>query len=418
MWSTCNDMDLYLRIGMFTTERRKRLRLRTKRGIMELYLQFGHGMMQHCRHLITEWGGGTAVLSPRDLNTDQLHRLATNITDLDGGRVLLDPQFYLPHADHERLCAYDYWPSSYETGSFFEGQPLLVLLEKLRDLNGALGSYAMLLPGLLAAEIDDDWLESQRAVLDEGRNLLGDRLLYPTIALSADAVRSQDQIASLLEAASDWRAKGYYIVCEHPNGEYLVEDPNWLANVLDLAAGLRLVGAKVILGYCNHQMLVAATAKTNAICSGTWMNVRSFPPGKFRRAYDEEVRRRATWYYCPQALSEYKIPFLDVAHRQNVLHRMAPAAELDGGYASHLFDGPQPTAIGLTEQLAFRHYLHCLRGQVRNTHGTSYDEAVGIQDSLLDNAEELLGDWCLLSKPSLRSVGRHERMAAAELNRS
>ncbi len=29
-----------------------------------------------------------------------------------------------------------------------------------------------------------------------------------------------------------------------------------------------------------------------------------------------------------------------------------------------------------------------------------------------------LGAWCLLSKPSLRSVGRHERMAAAELNRS
>ena len=35
-----------------------------------------------------------------------------------------------------------------------------------------------------------------------------------------------------------------------------------------------------------------------------------------------------------------------------------------------------------------------------------------------DAFDTLLGDWCLLSKPSLQSVGRHEIMAAAELNQS
>lgn len=358
---------------------------------MELYLQFGYGMMQHCLHLLSEWSGGTAVLSPRDLNDDQLRRLSASIAEVDAGRVLLDPQFYLPHADHERLCAHDYWPCEYETGAFFQGRHLRTLLEKLRSLNDSLESYAVILPGLLATEIDDDWLESQRAVLEEGQLIIDDRPLYATIALGADAVRSQDQIASLLEAASDWRAHAYYVVCEHPNGEYLVQDPNWLANVLDLSAGLRLTGAKVILGYCNHQMLATATVRVNAICSGTWMNVRSFPPDKFRSIYDEEVRRRATWYYCPQALSEYKIPFLDVAQRQNLLERMAPAPELDGGYVSHLFEGPQPTAVGLTEQLAFRHYLHCLRGQVQSTQGSGYDEVMAIQNALLDSAEDLLG---------------------------
>ena len=358
---------------------------------MELYLQFGHGMMQHCRHLISEWRGGTAVLSPRDLNDEQLHRLSAAIRELDGGRVLLDPQFYLPHADHERLCAHDYWPPEYQTGAFFQGQHLRTLLTKLRDLNSALGSFAVLLPGLLAHEIDDDWLEIQRTVLDEAGQLLGSTPPYLTIALGAEAVRSQDQIASLLEAATDWRAPGYYVVCEHPSGEYLVQDPIWVANVLDLAAGLRLTGAKVILGYCNHQMLVAATVKVDAICSGTWMNVRSFPPDKFRVAYEEEIRRRATWYYCPQALSEYKIPFLDIAQRQNLLERMAPAPELDGGYASRLFDGPQPTAVGFTEQLAFRHYLHCLRAQVQSAPDAGYDEVVAHQHAMLDSAENLLG---------------------------
>lgn len=89
--------------------------------------------------------------------------------------------------------------------------------------------------------------------------------------------RTQTHVALLLEKAEAWKARSYYIVCEHPNGQYLVEDPNWVANVLDISAGLRLIGSEVILGYCTHQMLVAGAAKVNAIASGTWMNVRSFP---------------------------------------------------------------------------------------------------------------------------------------------
>lgn len=357
---------------------------------MELYLQFGYGMMQHCRHLISDWGGGTAVLSPRDLNDKQLRTLATEVTGLKGGAVLLDPQFYLPHADHERLCSHDYWPSDYNTGAFFQGNALRELLRRLLDLNEGIGAREIILPGLLATAVDDSWLEAERAVLEAGRELARDRPLFTTIALDADTTRNQDHIAALLEVVPGWESDGFYIVCEHPKGDYLVQDPNWLANVLDLAAGLRLAGARVIIGYCNHQMLAASVVRANAICSGTWMNVRSFPPDKFRSTYDEEIRQRATWYYCPQALSEYKMPFLDIAQRQRLLNRMAPPPELDGGYSRHLFEGSQPSTVGFSEQVAFRHYLHSLRGQIQSLESTGYDEAQASQTRLLDGAEDLL----------------------------
>ena len=32
---------------------------------MELFLQFGYGMMEHCRVLLSAWGGGTTILSPQ-----------------------------------------------------------------------------------------------------------------------------------------------------------------------------------------------------------------------------------------------------------------------------------------------------------------------------------------------------------------
>ncbi len=357
---------------------------------MDLYLQVGHGMMEHCRHLLGVWGGGTAILSPRDLDDRQLHTLSDQLRALPGGQVLLDPQFFLPHADHVRLRSHAFWPDAYETASFFEGSALRDLISKLVDLNTGLGTAGLILPGLLAVGIDDDWVHTQNSILDVGRELGGDRQVLMTIALNADTTRDQDQIAALLEVASSWKADGFYVVFEHPGGDYLVQDPNWLANVLDLVAGLRLTGAIVVVGYCNHQMLATSVAGANALCSGTWMNVRSFPPDKFRTAYDDEIRRRSTWYYCPQSQSEYKIPFLDIAQRRGVLNEMAPSPALDGGYVRGLFEGPQPSTIDFSEQPAFRHYLYALRGQAQSVARDTYDEALAAQSELLDRAEVLL----------------------------
>lgn len=357
---------------------------------MELGLQFGYGMMEHCRHLVSAWGGGTVVLSPRDLNDDQLRRLSAGLLELAHSRVLLDPQFYLPHADHERLCSHSYWPANYESGAFWSGIGLANLLAQLGNLNAELKTSAFILPGLLADRVDDDWLATQSMVLEEAASRGGKRELYMTVALGADATRDQDQIAKLLEAAAEWSPGGYYIVCEHPDGQYLVADPNWLANVLDLVAGFKLLGRRVILGYCNHQMLIASAAKIDAICSGTWMNVRSFPPDKFRTQYEEEIKQRTTWYYCPQALSEYKVPFLDIAHRLRLLPQMKPPATLKSTYADALFSGVQPSSVGFTEQAAFRHFLQCLRSQCIGSSLGTFDETVSEHERALDDAESLL----------------------------
>lgn len=357
---------------------------------MELQLQFGYGMMEHCRTLLTQWQGGTVILSPRDLTDEQLGRFSASLHEIGGTGLLLDPQFYLPHADHERLCSHHYWPTEYQTGTFWQGPALQTLLERLRDLNRRLDTSSFVLPGMLAAQVDEDWLGIQQSTLEEAAALNTGQRLMMTIALSADASRSPDQIANLLERAERWRPDSFYVVIEHPNGQYLVDDPNWLANVIDLAAGLRLTRRPVVLGYCNHQMLIAALARTTAIASGTWMNVRSFPPEKFVTDYEEEMKQRATWYYCPQALSEYKIPFLDIAARLRLLDRMAPPADLDGGYSTPLFSGAQPSSVGFTEQSAFRHYLYALRQQVLRGSQTTFDEAVDGHRRTLDDAETTL----------------------------
>lgn len=356
---------------------------------MQLQLQFGFGMMDHSRSLIDAWNGGTVVLSPRDLSAAQLERLAGEITALPNGNVLLDPQFYLPHADHERLTSHDYWPASYDTSDFWSGAELRQLIGKLSDLNRKLACKAFILPSLFAEKVDDDWIAQQKVVIDEAQGV-SNLPLFATVALGADAVKSDESIDDVLAAAETWGVAGTYLVCEHPRGEYLITDPSWLANVLDLVAGLRLKGKTVIVGYCNHQMLALACVGANAIASGTWMNVRSFPPAKFRTQYDDEIKQRAIWYYCPQALSEYKVPFLDIAKKQGVLAQMRAPADLGSIYAETLFSGIQPTAVNWAEQSAFRHYLQCVRTQAVQASLGSFDATADAHERALDVAETLL----------------------------
>ena len=126
---------------------------------MELYLQVGWGMMAHCRALIEEWGGGTVILSPRDLSRRQLIGLSGDLHNV-GGAALLDPQFYLPRADHHRLTSHSYWPEDYDTAAF-AGEGRQVMMQELADLNKLLGTTHFIVPGERAETANDTWLESQ-----------------------------------------------------------------------------------------------------------------------------------------------------------------------------------------------------------------------------------------------------------------
>lgn len=357
---------------------------------MELALQCGWGMMQLNCALVGRWGGGTVILSPRDKTPDQVRRHAGDV-QRGGGSVLLDPQFFLPHADHERLRSHEFWPPEYETSAFWSGPALAQLVASLGALNREIGTRGFIVPGMLAARVDADWLYCQNAAIDATRALDIGLPLYQTIALSEDAMKDENQVHEVLEGADNWRANGYYLVIEHPRGEYLVDDPNWMVNTLDLVAGLRLRGAEVILGYSTHQLLASAVADATMLASGTWMNVRSFPPEKFRVPDEEEQRRNATWYYCPQALSEYKIAYLDVAFEAGVLNAMAPAPEMTSPDAAMLFSGVRPSSVPFRQSPeAFSHYLQCLRVQASVQRMGTFDETYSAQMRMLDSAEALL----------------------------
>jgi hypothetical protein len=345
-------------------------------------------MMGHTRDLLAKWGGGAVILSPRDLTEDQLVRVSVDVRKTDA-EPLLDPQCYAKDADHHRLTQHAYWQAvhSYQTGAFTGGAGTAKLLSELALLAGRMGVTQHLLPGLLAPVVNDDWFVSQESIIEEAHSHFGTEPLYCTIALSAEAMSHEDQVEAVVDRAAAWPVEGAYVVVETPS-PYLVDDPGWLTNLLLLCSGLKLAGKRVVVGYCSHQMLCLASAGVDAIASGTWLNVRAFPPDKFYRADEDEISRRTTWFYAPSALSEYKIPFLDMARRNGVLDRMRPPAGFDAEYARPLFEGAQPTSVNWGEQNAFRHYLTSLHTQVANARQNTFEATINAHRTLLNEAEK------------------------------
>lgn len=103
------------------------------------------------------------------------------------------------------------------------------------------------------------------------------------------------------------------------------------------------------MGYSNQQTLIASCVGVNAIASGTWMNVRAFPPEKFDEEYENEKKSHHPWYYLPQAFSEYRVQSMDVAQRLGVLMEMIIPPMFNSSFAAMLFAGTEPSDVGLSE---------------------------------------------------------------------
>lgn len=355
---------------------------------MELYVQMGHGMQSMCKELLSYWGGNsTIIISPQNIQPKSLSSFSATIKRLNG-RLLFDPQLYFPRKYHKNLSNYSYWPkdgiTKIEMGDCDD------IIRELAKINHTIGSEAFILPSSIEKKVDHRWNAIQQAIIacaTKAANGLG---LLHTISLSGELMMDETQIENIIQYAEQWEIEGVYIVCEHPERYYLVDKPLWVTNLLALVAGMKRQGKTVIVGYASHQMLCLALAKCDAIASGNFLNVRWFQPEHFETIESDEISRRATWYYCPQALSEFKVPFLDIAKRMDKLSVMAPPPEMRNQYCEMLFGEVLPSTTGYGEKEAHRHYLHCLRHQcLESTRGT-YEETRDAHLLVLETAEQLL----------------------------
>ena len=354
---------------------------------MDFYIQMGHGMQTMCKELTSEWGGSKIILSPLNLPPERLEKFTSDIEKVNDS-VLFDPQLYFPRKYHKNLAKYNYWPQDEITN--LENGNCDTLIGKLYELNKRISTSSFILPSFIVSKIDHRWNALQQSYITKAQSYSPDKALISTVAITGEVLSDSTQVEQIIQYIEHWNVEGIYIVCEHPDRYYLVDQPLWLSNLLALVAGIKRQHKKVIVGYASHQMLCLAMAKCDAIASGNFLNVRWFKPEHFETMEDDGISRRAIWYYCPQALSEYKVPFLDIAQRMGKLDVMKPAPEMMNPYCDMLFAGSLPSSTGYKESHAHRHYLCCLRYQSLMATRDSYSETMDSQLLILETAEQIL----------------------------
>lgn len=348
---------------------------------MKLYLQMGHGMQNISRNLIKLWGEGNIILSPVNINQEKAVFYARSIQELKG-RVLFDPQLFSPRNGNAKLQMYDYWPQGTISDSTFYNN----INVKLLKLNNELGCEKIILPGVIIDESNFTKVYSQIFQSADYFRLKTDKKLLATICLKAEAIRNLQFIEELIETLKTIDVDGYYVILEPSKGEYINTDNMWAMGMIKLIACLKLHRREVIVGYSNHQSLILSLAKVDGIGSGTYANTRAFQPKRFQFQDGKEVMKKSTWYYLPDAFTEYKATLLDVAKQRSFLNYFEPQLDYRNNFSAMLFSGARPSSTNYNETNSFYHYLYCLKKQCELMTKPSYDETYSTYEFLLNSA--------------------------------
>lgn len=322
----------------------------------------------------------STILSPRDLTPAQAISIGKNLNKI-GGHVFFDPQMYAPRSERGCLSEYEYRPQGFQTDSSNWNS----ILDRLYELNDDIGTTHFILPCRFLRKVAD--IHETVRIVEKA-----DRFSKPKLAslcLASSVLMDSNAIDFILTIVGAWHVDGFYLIAEHPEHGYFSDNPIWLANLLKLCAGIKAGKKHLVVGYCNQQMLCLSCAGVDAIASGTWANVRSFSLRKFDDETDS-VKRKKAWYYSPETLSEFSLPFLDVAARNGILSYCRPPADWGASFADVLFSGAVPSDTGFNEPKAFRHYLLCLSKQCEEASLPSFQERLSQHRQLLEKGKKSL----------------------------
>lgn len=351
---------------------------------MDFFLQQGWGMMELDKEFLKKDLASGVILTPRVHKPEQVERHSKEIRKL-GGELLFDPQFYLPRTRREKLLTHSYWDDlNFDTSTFDEGNASKFCEDCVKHQR-SLNVSKVLLPGRYSNSVDDSWLEMHHNFAEKASSLDIDVPIYSTIALGPDVISSDEAFSDIVDEVVNYPVDGIYFVFKHPNNNFLVEEELALYYLLNRFLDIRLSKKDIILGYSNQQSLIFAVAGVKNIASGNFRNTRHFDPSIFD-VQEDEMRKRATWYYDANTLSEFRIESMSLAFRRNLQGYFGPVCE----YCRPLLESADPASFRWSESLAFRHFLHEIRRQWLELESSSMDLVIEKVMDLINRANSIL----------------------------
>ncbi len=366
---------------------------------MDFGLQMGHGMQGLVADFLEDQKtSNPLILSPRNFaktrgktGFERMAAFANGPVRKVSGNVLVDPQLFSSKRATPSLRAFPHWQVC--SGSLWDNPN--AVLNEIALLNDACSTDMLIIPSDTIEVVKDaDRLKRMGDYAASARSVASFRKTIMTLSFGQDVLREENSVDRLLNAIEDWDVDGLYIVSEHPQNEYLVDQPLWLYNYMSLVAGIKRMGKMAYAGYGSHQLLLLALAGCDCLFSGNYLSVRRFEKSTFEEK-EESASQRSCWYYAPQALSEFKVTTLDLASSLHALDVLRSPFG-DDEYVGMLFRGALPSNTAYDERKSFMHYLICLNQQCKflskDSYGKTYSALMGYfgtAQSLIDGLQKI-----------------------------
>lgn len=322
---------------------------------MGFLLQQGYGMMGINKELSTKTENIGVILSPRALqknsDVDRLEKHAQQLREKNV-KLLFDPQFYVPRTNLEKIIKFPYFQNlDYSTTEFSSGFAKIFCQNVIKYQIENLGVDELIIPNVYTNSITNEWYDISEALIEGAISSESQKAMYLSIPLGPDVIKNKDSFDELISRLTQYEVDGYYFVLKSPK-EFLIDDEDYLYSLMDAFISLNLANKKVIIGYANQQDLIFASCGVTNIASGNFRNVRTFDPSIFfDDDNDDGIKRRGTWYYDVNTLSEFKVQQLTLAYRRGLKDYFGPSCE----YCESLLENPTTALWGESE--AFKHYL-------------------------------------------------------------
>lgn len=324
---------------------------------MTFYLQQGYGMMGLNEEFADKIEDIGFILSPRSLqrqtHIDKIMEHGNKLRKKNK-KILFDPQFYEPKTNLSKILKFPYFEGlDYSTLAFDKFTAQLFSQNAIKYQDKGLNVDEYIIPGMYANSVTEDWLEAQENMMDGALNYPNRKFTYQTLALGPDVVNNQKEFSDLINRCTQYPVDGYYIVLKSPDN-FLMQDQNYLYDILDALISLNLAGKKIIMGYGNQQSLIFSGVGVSGIATGNYRNVRAFNPEIFFESDEEDIKRKGTWYFDGYTLGEYNKQQLSLAYKRGLNKYFGPINEFN----EMLLNNPNPAIVPWSETLAFRNYLY------------------------------------------------------------
>lgn len=315
------------------------------------YIQQGWGMLSMIGEFLETHHNSGVILSPRVCERAQLENYVSTWRERDF-ELIFDPQFFEPRTGLERILSYPFWGDSFETSTFDSAEFGRAVINYQSE---SLELETIILPGRFTNSLTDSWLEMQHSFAQlkhEYENLT----MYSTIALGPDVILNDNDFNTIIDETINYPTDGVYLLFEHPNNSFLIEDEEFIYVLLDACLSLSLASKSIINGYSNQQSIVFASAGVENIASGNYRNVRCFDHLNFSERDTEGWQRRA-WYFDGNTFGEYTTQQLSLAYRRELSEYFGPPSD----YTNNLLSSERPGDVRLQERDAFFHYFEIMK---------------------------------------------------------